>query len=133
MILVAWQLYKQRMQGGHSIDTILFYMKIIHIFQVTTLPIRNRPRYNTSGKPIIVLVVTPMCNMIIYSFSLACNSACNEGSMRCHGLADSACCPYYSGNMCVATCPNDLEPDGDFDCNCTGFFVGPPTCQGNAV
>ena len=34
MILVAWQLYKQRMQGGHSIDTILFYMKIIVIIHI---------------------------------------------------------------------------------------------------
>ena len=74
-------------------------------------------------------------NVYVYTclFSLVCNSACIEGLIRCHGLSDSDCCSYYSDNVCVDTCPDDLEPDGDFNCICTGFFVGPPTCQGLCV
>ena len=60
----------------------------------------------------------------------ACDSACNVGLMKCYGFSSGDCCPYYNDDMCVSDCPGVLEPDDDFDCNCTGFFVDPPTCQG---
>ena len=62
----------------------------------------------------------------------ACHSMCNEGLMRCTGVNSDDCCPYYNDTVCVDDCGDVLEPDADFDCNCTGLFLNPPGCQGTS-
>ena len=64
---------------------------------------------------------------------LACDSSCTDGSMRCHDFGAGNCCPFYDNSTCVEDCPAGLEPDDDFDCNCTGNFLNPPDCNGMCI
>ena len=75
-----------------------------------------------------------MCNIV---FLAACHTSCalveTTSSMRCFTADATGCCHVYVDGVCTTSCPNDLEPDEDYDCNCTGNFLSPPDCNGVCV
>ena len=61
------------------------------------------------------MVPSMYCTVIL---STACDSACDEGLMRCFGNGAGDCCNYYSSGMCVADCPSPFIPNSDSICAC---------------
>ena len=68
----------------------------------------------------------------MYFFSVACDSACSEGLMRCYDFDSEDCCLFYNDGMCVSSCTSPLIPDSNFNCICPGFFIY-PACTGTCV
>ena len=50
--------------------------------------------------------------------STACNSACNEGLMRCFDTGPNDCCNFYNNSMCVDECPSPFVPNSESICVC---------------
>ncbi|CAI8036485.1 CUB and sushi domain-containing protein 3, partial [Geodia barretti] len=49
---------------------------------------------------------------------VACNSACDQGLMRCFGPGASDCCNFYNNSVCVEQCPSPFLSNSDSICVC---------------
>ena len=67
----------------------------------------------TSIKPTITVFV-----------STDCDSACDEGLMRCYGNMDTQCCNFYEDSMCVESCTNPAFVVIDNICDCPVGTLG---------
>ena len=63
----------------------------------------------------------------------ACDSACNDGLMRCHGQSFFSCCNFYSNSECVDECPSPFMPNSDYVCDCPVGTTGSSCEDGNAL
>ncbi|CAI8041017.1 Sushi, von Willebrand factor type A, EGF and pentraxin domain-containing protein 1, partial [Geodia barretti] len=55
---------------------------------------------------------------------VACNSACDQGLMRCFGIGASDCCNFYNNSVCVEQCPSPFVSNSDSICVCPEGTTG---------
>ena len=67
--------------------------------------------------------VQPIYTVMIL-LSTACDSACDEGLMRCFGNGAGDCCNFYSSGTCVAECPSSFVNNSNSICVCPEGLTG---------
>ena len=85
--------------------------------------------YITNIHRILIYSALHMCLFLLF-LCTDCNSACNEGLMRCFGFESDDCCNFYNNSMCVDECISPFVPNTVNECACPVGTTGHNCSEG---